>query len=124
MARKKDFTDIAAIPTGKVTRTIAQATSTRNQQIPATPEEAAERAAELRTQGRKGCRAVRINMAFTPENHAFIKLMARGSGRTMTEMVNTIIAAYRNEHPEFLEHAKSYLDWLNSGLFKDIDGGE
>lgn len=61
---------------------------TKRKQSTASRQEAAERASELRTQGRKGCKAVRINMAFTPENHKFIKTMARISGMTMTEFVN------------------------------------
>lgn len=67
----------------------------KGQQTTASPEEAAERMAELRTQGRKGCKAVRINMAFTPDNHGFIKKMARISGMTMTEFTNSIIERYR-----------------------------
>lgn len=69
------------------------------QQKTASPEEIAERMATLRTQGRKGCRAVRINMAFTPENHEFIKRVARASGQTMTEFTNRIVEIYRREHP-------------------------
>lgn len=117
---KKDFTEITAIPTGKVNKLIAQATDTpapsKGRQTTATPEEAAERAAELRTQGRKGCRAVRINMALTPQNHLWIKLLARATGRTQTEIVNAAIEAHRKEHPELLEQAQHTLDVI-SGLF-------
>lgn len=114
MAGKKDF---AGMNTGRVYNAIEQATSKRGQQGTASPQEAAERAANLKTQGRKGCKAARINMAFTPENHEFIKLLAKASGRTMTELTNDIIAAYRAEHPEFEEQAKGFLDYINNGLF-------
>lgn len=113
---KKDFTTIS---TGRVTSAIATATSAKGQQGTASKEEAAERAANLRTQGRKGCKATRINMAFTPENHEFIKIMAKATGRTMTELTNDIITAYRNEHPEFLEQANSFIDFINAGIFSD-----
>jgi enhancing lycopene biosynthesis protein 2 len=91
---------------------IEQATSRKGQQGTASPQEAAERAAQLKTQGRKGCKAIRINMAFTPENHEFIKVMATISGKTMTEFANLIVERYRNEHPEIYEQAKAIIDQL------------
>lgn len=97
---------------GKVQGIIAQATSEKGQQGTASPQEAAERAAQLRTQGRKGCKAVRINMAFTPDNHEFIKIMARITGHTMTEFANIVVERYRNEHPELYEQAKAIKDSL------------
>ena len=70
---KKDF---SAMNTGRaetaessaVMRKLEQGASNKGQQGEATQQEAAERAAALRTQGRKGCKATRINMAFTPDN--------------------------------------------------------
>ena len=109
MASKKDF---AGMNTGRVYGAIEQATSRRGQQGTASPQEAAERAAQLKTQGRKGCKAIRINMAFTPENHEFIKVMATISGKTMTEFANLIVERYRNEHPEIYEQAKAIIDQL------------
>jgi len=109
MASKKDF---AGVNTGRVYGAIEQATSNRGQQGTASPQEAAERAAELRTQGRKGCKATRINMAFTPENHEFIKVMARLTGKTMTEFANLVVERYRTEHPELYEQAKAIIDQL------------
>ena len=109
MASKKDF---AGMITGRVYGAIEQATSRKGQQGTASPQEAAERAAQLKTQGRKGCKAIRINMAFTPENHEFIKVMATISGKTMTEFANLIVERYRNEHPEIYEQAKSIIDQL------------
>ena len=109
MASKKDF---AGMNTGRVYGAIEQATSRKGQQGTASPQEAAERAAQLKTQGRKGCKAIRINMAFTPENHESIKVMATISGKTMTEFANLIVERYRNEHPEIYEQAKSIIDQL------------
>ena len=102
---------------GTVYAEIAQATSKKGQQGKASPQEQAERQAEGRTQGRKGCKATRINMAFTTENHDFIKVMSKATGRTMTERCNAIITAYRTEHPEFMEKAAGFLDFVNSGAF-------
>lgn len=113
---KKDF---AGMNTGRVSATISQATSKKGQQGKASPQEQAERAAGLKTQGRKGCKATRINMAFTPENHEFIKVMSKATGRTMTELTNDVIEAYRTEHPEFMDKAAGFLDFINSGSFSN-----
>jgi len=107
MAGKKDF---AGMNTGRVYGAIEQATSRKGQQGTASPQEAQERAAQLKTQGRKGCKAIRINMAFTPENHEFIKIMAKISGKTMTEFANLVVERYRNEHPDLYEQAKAIID--------------
>ncbi len=109
MATKKDF---SGVNTGRLYSQIEQATSKKGQQGTASPQEQETRAAELRTQGRKGCKAVRINMAFTPDNHEFIKVMARISGKTMTEFTNLVIERYRTEHPELFEDAKKIIDNL------------
>lgn len=120
MAAKKDF---GGINTDRVYKALETATSKKGQQGTASPKEAAERAANLKTQGRKGCKATRINMAFTPENHEFIKIMAKASGKTMTEFSNLVIAAYRKEHPEILAEAQAFLDKINSGAFSSLLGG-
>lgn len=116
MAGKKNFE--------KVFNNIETATSRRGQQGQASPQEAQERKEALKTQGRKGVQATRINMAFTPSNHEFIKIMAKASGRTMTQMVNLIVSAYRSEHPEIMEQAQAFLDTINSGAFSYLLGGE
>lgn len=47
------------------------------------------------TQGKKGHKAPRINMAFSPENHEWIKTRSRQLGISATEFVNTIIERER-----------------------------
>jgi uncharacterized protein (DUF1778 family) len=121
MASKKDF---AGMNTGRVYGAIEQATSKKGQQGTASPQEAAERREALQTQGRKGCKAIRINMAFTPDNHEFIKVMAKASGKTMTEFTNLVVAAYRREHPEIMAQAQAFLDTINSGTFSSLLGGD
>lgn len=108
----------------EVMRKLEQGASNKGQQGTATPQEAAERAAALRTQGRKGCKAIRINMAFTPDNHEFIKTMAKATGRSMTEFANDVITAYRKEHPEFMEKANSFLQFVNSGAFTSLNNNK
>lgn len=109
---KKDFSNVKA---GRVYEAMAEATKDpekRAQQITAAPAEVEERRAALHTQGRKGAKATRINMAFTPDNHDFIKTVARATGKTMTEFTNIVIERYRTEHPEIYEQAKALRDIL------------
>lgn len=47
------------------------------------------------TQGRKGQKLKRINMAFSDLNHDFIKKESRRQGMTATAFVNMIIDEYR-----------------------------
>ncbi len=82
-----------------------QGVSHRGQQSPLTPEEKAEREAAGRTQGRKGCKADRINMAFTTENYRFIRVMSKIAGMTMTGFVNRVVQEYCTEHAEVYEQA-------------------
>lgn len=114
--------DFSAMNTGnRVQSSIEQATGKTKQQSKVTPEESAERKEEMRTQGRKGVKATRINMAFSTGNYQFIKVMAKATGKTLTEFTNVIIAAYRREHPEIMEQAQHFLDVVNSGAFSSID---
>lgn len=101
----------------RVNSSIEQATGKKGQQTTAGAEETAARKAEGRTQGRKGVKADRINMAFTSPNFEFIKIMSKATGKTMTEFTNMIIEAYRTEHPEIMEQAQHFLEVVNSGLF-------
>ena len=117
MASKKDF---SGINTGRVYGALEQATSRKGQQGKASPQEAAQRAEELRTQGRKDCKATRINMAFSPSNHEFVRIMARATGRTMTETVNLILTKYQEEHPELMEKAQDFLQEINYSSFSKL----
>lgn len=80
------------------------------QQSTAPAEEQAARKAAMRTQGRKGCKATRINMAFTPENYQFVKICSRAAGMSITEFSNAIIESYRNEHQDFYEQCRGVLN--------------
>lgn len=112
MARKTKESMFDNVNTGKVYEQLQKAQKTTGKHIEAGAEEKAERAASMRTQGKKGCKAVRINMAFTPDNHDFIKTMARVTGKNMTEFTNIVIERYRTEHPEKYEDAKRMLNEL------------
>ena len=107
--KKPDFT---GINTGRAIHALETATARSGQQGKASPQEAKERAQKLKTQGRKGCKASRINMAFTPENHEYIKVMARLTGKTMTEYCNLCIEQHRQQHPELFAQAKTIIAGL------------
>lgn len=72
-------------------------------------EEKKERKSEMKTQGRKGCKAERINMAFSPENYEFIKICSKATGKTMTEFTNILIKKYREKDPSMIEKASKLL---------------
>lgn len=118
--------DFSKMQTGRVFNTISQATTNYGQQSTASEEEKAERAATGRTQGRKGCKkeGQRLNLLLETDNHEFIKVMSKATGRTMTDFTNLIISAYRREHPEILEQAKTFLDTVNSKEFFSKMTGE
>lgn len=75
-------------------------TKNRKMQTPASREEADERMALMQTRGRKGVHLPRINMAFTPENHDFIKTMSVVTCQTMTEFLNDVIKQYREVYSQ------------------------
>ena len=119
---KKDFKDIEnKVVTQRVATVIDTATGKRGQQAAADLEEQIRRKAAGKTQGRKGCSkgGSRINLLLTDENHQFITVMARATGKSMTDFINGVITAYRNEHPEFLEQAENFINFVNAGLFSN-----
>lgn len=92
---------------------LAQSMGQPGQQTTAPAEEQRARASAMRTQGRKGCKAPRINMAFSTENYEYIRLCSRATGMSLTDYTNAVIDAYRKEHPEIYEKCKSALDAVN-----------
>ena len=65
-----------------------------------------------RTQGKKGEKLPRMNMAFSPENYDHIQLMGRLMGCSATEYVNRLIAADREARGDVIEQALK--------LFKEV----
>lgn len=67
----------------------------------------------LRTQGNKdGVKAQRINMAFTPANINFIRIMSAIYGMTMTQYVNSLIDDERLHESGTYERVKELLKSL------------
>lgn len=59
------------------------------------------------TQGRKGQKLPRINMAFLPENLEYLQVISRIEGVSITEYVNRLIDSDRAERSDLLEAAKN-----------------
>ena len=72
-----------------------------------TAEEFQQRAAAMQTQGREGAHLPRINMAFTPDNYDFVKIVGAIHGMSMTRFTNWIVEQYWLEHMETYERAKA-----------------
>ena len=78
-------------------------------QSTASEKEQEERAAQGRTQGRKGCRVGRFNIGFTTDNREYIAVMSRVRGEDMTKFINYVIAEHRKEHGDAYEQAKEII---------------
>lgn len=103
----KDFDNLnITFSTAKVSENIAQSTGTQGRKLEATQAEAAARREKLQTQGKKGAKTQRINMAFTDSNYDYIHTVARAKGLTMTKFVNEMIDFYRESHTKLYEEAK------------------
>ena len=126
---KKDF---SSVNTGRVYGAIAEATAEPEQEAaevlqeaaaqekPAkrktrktyTEQEAAEIMQTLKTTGRKGIKLPRINLAFTPELHAYITTMSRVRGENLTEFVNYVLRQHMEEHRDIYEKAIEFKNSL------------
>lgn len=118
MASKKDFT---AANTGRVYNAIEQATAEaapvtptierRSRNTEPTAEEVQTAREFNKTQGRKGVKALRVNMAFTPEVHDYIRIMARVRGETITQFTNHVFKVSMEQNADIYNKA---IDFFNS----------
>jgi hypothetical protein len=108
----KDFSNIN---TGRVYNQIAEATTEKRKytkKLPADEQEATERAETLRTQGREGCKLPRINLAFSPSNYEYCKIMAGVTGMSMTAFINSVLNQHREANQDLYKKAKAIKDSL------------
>lgn len=96
----------------------------RKMQTPASEEEAKERMALMQTRGRKGVHLPRINMAFTPENHDFIKTMSVVTCKTMTEFLNDVIKQYREVYSQNYDEIIKMRERMNTIISKYAEQNE
>jgi len=62
-----------------------------------------------RTQGRKGQKLPRINMAFTRDNLEYLRIISRIEGASMTDYVNQLLEADRQDKRAVVEKARRIL---------------
>lgn len=122
MARTKDFSNVN---TNRTYSAIAEATAEPEQQEAQDTQQAQDTQDEQRkprkeyteqekqqfmdegkTRGRKDVKMPRINMAFKPEIHEFIRVMAQARGETVTQFTNHVFARYMEENRDMYERAK------------------
>lgn len=77
-----------------------------------TEAEAQEALENLQTSGKKGVKLPRINLAFTPANYEFIKIMAQVRGQNLTEFVNDVLKEARESHADIYEQAIAFRNSL------------
>ena len=111
---KKDFSNLN---TGSVyEKNIAEATAEpapqaipkRKKNTPPTEEEIQLAREQGRTRGRAGVKALRINMAFTPEIHDYIRTMAQVRGQTVTQFTEAVFRKSMEDNAEIYEQAKAF----------------
>ena len=112
---KKDISNDTINTASRVYANLEKSTTKHAGQATADDAEKAERIKEGRTQGRKGCKMGRYNVAFTPENKEYIRIMAKAKGQTMTGFVNDIIAEHRTrkKNQELMQRAKDFIKDCN-----------
>ena len=67
------------------------------------------------TQGQAGKKADRMNMAFSPANYEFMRVMAGIHKMTITKYVNHLIEEERKRSADLYEKAKALMDNLEGG---------
>lgn len=111
---KKDF---SAANTGRVYSTIEEATAPatparqlqpRKRGTDPTQEEIDLAREQHKTQGRKGVKALRVNMAFDPDVHDYMRTMAKVRGQTITQFTNYVFRLSMEQNAEVYERAKEF----------------
>lgn len=68
---------------------------------------------DRRTQGRKGIKMPRINMAFTPEVHDYIRTMAQARGQTITQFTEDVFRKSMESNAEAYALSRRLCETLN-----------
>lgn len=107
-AKKKDFKTPFTAQQTPLAQVIATATAEPEAPAAAAPveDELQEARLQMRTQGRKGMKAIRINMQFTPDNHEYMKVMAAIRGESITQFVNHVLREHAAANADMYETAK------------------
>lgn len=112
MAKRNALEENLQTIMGETAKTISRGTSGKGTQNEATDAEKKERAHTMKTQGRKGCKVQRVNMAFSDTNYDFLRVVAKIKGDSITTFVNFIVDKYREEHADAYRKAKEIQEEL------------
>ena len=104
MAGKKDF---SAVNTTPVYNQIAESIAEEAPQAQYTQEELDALREAGKTQGRKGAKAIRFNMAFSPAVYQYIQTMARVRGESVTQFTNYVFQQSMKDNADLYEKAKA-----------------
>ena len=102
---KKDFSATFK----QLTQTVQEPQQVQEVQNTPTEQEIKKAQAEQQTQGKKGYKMHRINMAFTPDNIDFIRAISKLKGVTMTQYINELLDLEREKHTDLLKQIKSIM---------------
>ena len=109
---KKNFTNAATTaPVYQQIETVTQAPVKSQGKTYTDTQKEALRAAGL-TQGRRGVKMHRINMAFDDDIHEYIQTMARVRGETLTAFTNYVFRKSMEDNAELYEKAKAFKETL------------
>ena len=113
MTKKNELAEnLQTVITGETSKTISRGVSGKGTQNEATEAEKETRARTMRTQGRKGCKIQRVNMAFSADNYDFLRTVSKLKGDSITNFVNFIVEKYRADHSDVYEQAKKLIEGL------------
>lgn len=117
MARAKNFKNvntenIYSSAIAQATQEAQPAQEARKERKTYTKQEKEQFLQEMKTAGRKGIKLPRINLAFAPDLHDYIKTMATAAGMSYTDFVNIVLRQHMNDHQEQYEQAVKFRNSL------------
>ena len=98
---QEQITDITADPA-------PQTIPPRKRDTPPTAVEIQLAREQGKTRGRKGVKMLRINMAFTPEIHDYIRTMAQVRGQTVTQFTEAVFRKSMEDNADIYEQVKAF----------------
>lgn len=94
----------------EVTEATAEEVKPRKERRTYSKEEANEYLKNMKTQGRKGIKMQRKNIALSPDNYKYVEAMSRATMRTATDFINVIIAEHRENNRDLYEQALYFIN--------------
>ena len=80
------------------------------------PEETKEALDVRKTQGKRGMKSVRVNMAFDKPVHDYIRTMARAGGMTITDFTNLVFREHMKRNADKYKKASEFVAELDQEI--------